>query len=110
MPKTVKQVLAEQKKQAERELAQKQAQPVAVVKPEPPAAVKPEPPAIVGDGWDDTDSADDRVIQGTLIKCVDGHWTDRDKRAIPPSTRLLALATHTVAAALARQPADRNDP
>jgi len=88
MPKTVKQVLAEQKRQAERELAQKQAQPVAVV--------KPEPPAIVGDGWDDTDSIDDRVIQGTLIKCVDGHWTDRDKRAIPPSTRLLALATHTL--------------
>ncbi len=46
------------------------------------------------DGWNDTDSADDRVIQGTLIKCVDGHWTDRDKRAIPSSTRLLALSTH----------------
>ncbi len=46
------------------------------------------------DGWDDADSADDRVIQGTLIKCVDGHWTDRDKRAIPSSTRLLALSTH----------------
>ena len=46
------------------------------------------------DGWDDTDNTDDRVIQGTLIKCVDGRWTDRDKRAIPPGTRLLALSTH----------------
>src|SRR5262245_13875889 len=33
MPKSVKQVLAEQKKQAEQELAQKRAQSVAVVKP-----------------------------------------------------------------------------
>ena len=46
------------------------------------------------DGWDDADGADDRVIQGTLIKCVDGHWTDRDKHAIPAGTRLLALSTH----------------
>ena len=83
-----KQIIAEQNKQAERALAQKQAQSVAVV--------KQEPPAMVSDGWDDTDGADERVIQGTLIKCVDGHWTNRDKNAIPAGTRLLALATHTL--------------
>ena len=48
----------------------------------------------MSDGWDDADGTDDRVIQGTLIKCVDGHWTNRDKNAIPAGTQLLALATH----------------
>ena len=83
-----KQIIAEQNKQAERDLAQKQVQPVAVV--------EQEPIAMVGDGWNDTDGADERVIQGTMIKCVDGHWTDRDKQPIPAGTRLLALATHTL--------------
>ena len=62
------------------------------------------------DGWDDADSADDRVIQGTLIKCVDGHWTDRDKRAIPSSTRLLALIDASVASTVAGRSASRDDP
>ena len=77
-------------KQAERDLAQKPAQSVAIV--------KPEPLTVVTDGWDDTDSADDRVIQGTLIKCVDGHWTNRDKNAIPAGTQLLAVDTPVAAA------------
>lgn len=47
----------------------------------------------VSDGWDDTE-ADDRIIQGTLARCVDGHWTDKDGGALPK--QLLALTTVTV--------------
>jgi hypothetical protein len=45
------------------------------------------------DGWNDVE-LDDRVIQGTLIKCVDGHWSTKDGTA--PPKQLLALATTTV--------------
>jgi hypothetical protein len=34
------------------------------------------------------------LIQGILIKCVDGRWHDRDKLAVP--SKLLALATTTI--------------
>ena len=47
-----------------------------------------------GDGFDDAD-AGDRLIQGTIIKCVDGHWAAKDGTTIPPETRLIALATTT---------------
>jgi hypothetical protein len=33
------------------------------------------------------------LIQGTILRCVDGHWTDRDKTPIPPNTPLMALGT-----------------
>jgi hypothetical protein len=39
-------------------------------------------------------ATDDRIIQGTLIRCVDGRWSDRDKLAVP--SKLLALTTFTV--------------
>jgi hypothetical protein len=45
------------------------------------------------DGWSDIE-VDDRVIQGALAKCVDGHWSTKDG-ATPPK-QLLALATTTV--------------
>jgi hypothetical protein len=45
------------------------------------------------DGWNDVE-VDDRVIQGALIKCVDGHWSTKDGTA--PPKRLLALATTTI--------------
>jgi hypothetical protein len=32
-----------------------------------------------------------RVIQGTILACVDGHWTDRD--GLTPPTELLVLGT-----------------
>lgn len=86
MTRKPKQVIAEQNKQAERDLAQRPAQP--------PAVAKREPIAMEGDGWNDADNTDDRVIQGTLLKCVDGHWTARDQQPIPAGTQLLALATH----------------
>ena len=35
---------------------------------------------------------DDRIIQGEILKCVDGRWSV-DGTAIPPETQLLAIAT-----------------
>jgi hypothetical protein len=49
------------------------------------------PTVIADDGFADG-SADDRLIQGTIIRCVDGRWTTRDGTAFAPETRLLALA------------------
>jgi hypothetical protein len=46
------------------------------------------------DGFDDVDP-NERLIQGPIARCVDGHWTWRDGTAIPPETRWLALATVT---------------
>jgi hypothetical protein len=37
--------------------------------------------------------SDDRIIQGDILKCVDGRWSLRDGTAIPPETLLLAIAT-----------------
>ena len=45
------------------------------------------------DGWSDTEN-DDRIIQGTLVRCVDGHWSDKDGANLPK--QLLALSTITV--------------
>src|SRR5262245_60820436 len=43
-------------------------------------------------GWGDPET-DDRLIQGTLIRCVDGRWTDKDGAA--PPAQLLALGSVT---------------
>jgi hypothetical protein len=50
-------------------------------------------PASYDDGWNDTD-ASERVIQGDLIKCIDGNWSAKDGTAVPK--QLLALATTRV--------------
>ena len=44
------------------------------------------------DGFGDALDAD-RVIQGTILKCVDGHWSDREGVAFPPETKMLAMST-----------------
>ena len=44
------------------------------------------------DGFNDN-TGNDRLIQGTIIRCVDGHWSDRDGLAFPAETKMLALAT-----------------
>ena len=44
------------------------------------------------DGFDDY-SGESRLIQGTILRCNDGHWMDRDKVPLPPDLRLLALKT-----------------
>lgn len=48
-------------------------------------------PAVVpDDGFDNTDSAD-RLIQGSIIRCVDGVWSSRDGSDLPSA--LIGLAT-----------------
>jgi hypothetical protein len=49
---------------------------------------------VAGDGFEiiDNDNAE-RVIQGSIIRCVDGEWTDGDGEPFPPDTKLLVLAT-----------------
>ena len=50
-------------------------------------------PAVVGDGYDDNGDADDRLIQGTIIRCVDGHWSAKDGTMLSSDLRLVALST-----------------
>jgi hypothetical protein len=47
-----------------------------------------------GDGFDDTD-AGDRLIQGVIVRCVDGHWSLKDETPIPADTRFIVLGTTT---------------
>ena len=42
------------------------------------------------------DSNADRTIQGTIIKCIDGRWDDRDGREFPAGTKMLGLGTREV--------------
>jgi hypothetical protein len=49
---------------------------------------------IGADGFDDVDP-NERLIQGPIARCVDGHWSWRDGTAISPDTRWLVLATMT---------------
>jgi hypothetical protein len=49
---------------------------------------------VVGDGFDSvSDGNEQRIIQGSIIRCVDGEWTDGDGVPFPPETQLLVLAT-----------------
>jgi hypothetical protein len=43
--------------------------------------------AVIGDG------ANDRLLQGTIIRCVDGHWSDRDGVVFTPDTQMIVLGT-----------------
>jgi hypothetical protein len=51
-------------------------------------------PAIVGhaDGFDDVDQTD-RLIQGTIIRCVDGVWGAKDGTELPPDKGYVAVGT-----------------
>jgi hypothetical protein len=51
-------------------------------------------PAIVGpgDGFDDVDRTG-RLIQGTIIRCVDGVWSAKDGTELPPDKGFVALDT-----------------
>src|SRR5262245_58546054 len=35
----------------------------------------------------------DRLIQGVIIRCVDGHWSDRDGVSFPTGTQMFVLGT-----------------
>ena len=45
-----------------------------------------------GDGFDDVDQTD-RLIQGTIIRCVDGVWSAKDGTELPPDKGYVALRT-----------------
>jgi hypothetical protein len=49
-------------------------------------------PIQADDGFGDALDAD-RVIQGSIIKCVDGHWSDREGVPFPAETKMLAMST-----------------
>ena len=80
-----KQIIAEQTKQAERDLVQRQARPVAIV--------KPEPLAFATDGWDDTAAeAEARVIRGPLLKFNDWKWSIARRRRRSRSRKAASLS------------------
>ena len=51
-------------------------------------------PAVMGggDGFDDVDQ-NDRLIQGTILRCVDGVWSAKDGTELPPDKCYVALST-----------------
>jgi hypothetical protein len=52
-------------------------------------------PAMQDDGWNDRET-DDRTIQGTSLKCVDGVWTrGKETTPLPSDTELIAISTLT---------------
>jgi hypothetical protein len=76
--RTTEEVLEQQKRDAERE---RQLTPATST-------------AVDADDNFGAPATDDRIIQGVLLRCVDGNWYDRDKRPVP--SKLLALTTFTV--------------
>jgi len=44
------------------------------------------------DGFDDT-NIDDRLIQGTILRCTDGLWGAKDGTPLSPEARFVALTT-----------------
>ena len=48
-------------------------------------------PVMAGSFDDDTDDGRDRLIQGTILACVDGLWAARDESELPP--KLIAIQT-----------------
>jgi hypothetical protein len=63
--------------------------------PAKPSAVnetKNLPATVAGsDGFDDSDEGEQRLIRGTIIRCVDGDWFDKEETKFPLGTQLLAL-------------------
>jgi hypothetical protein len=50
-------------------------------------------PVVADDGFDEADVDSNRIIQGTIIRCVDGVWSDADGMSLAPETTMLALGT-----------------
>jgi hypothetical protein len=53
-------------------------------------------PAPIDNDFDAGGSNVDRTIQGSIIKCIDGRWVDRDGSELPVGTKMLVLATTEV--------------
>jgi hypothetical protein len=49
-------------------------------------------PAIAGNGFDDTDISN-RVVQGTIVKFLDGRWTDRSGLPLPAQLIVLGITS-----------------
>src|SRR4029077_10329421 len=49
-------------------------------------------PVVPDDGFDDA-SSDDRLIQGTVVRCVDGVWSTGDGTKLTPDMQWIALGT-----------------
>ena len=49
-------------------------------------------PAVPDDGFDDT-SSDNRLIQGSVARCVDGVWSTGDGTKLTPDMQWIALGT-----------------
>jgi hypothetical protein len=49
-------------------------------------------PSVPDDGFNDSSSSD-RLIQGTILRCVDGHWSTNEGTALSPALELIALGT-----------------
>jgi hypothetical protein len=47
---------------------------------------------VIDDGFGDGE-ANNRLIQGTILRCVDGQWSTKDGTNFPPGTTLIALGT-----------------
>jgi hypothetical protein len=47
---------------------------------------------VIDDGFGDGEG-NDRLIQGTILRCVDGKWSAKDGTDFPPGTKLIALGT-----------------
>src|SRR5262249_7605188 len=58
----------------------------------------------IADGFDDNTDADNRLIQGTIIACVDGLWNAKDGTSLSQGARYVVLST---AEALQRWEAQR---
>jgi hypothetical protein len=49
-------------------------------------------PITIDNGFDAADRSSDRIIRGTIVRCVDGNWSDADGAKVPAGTQLLAWA------------------
>jgi hypothetical protein len=43
--------------------------------------------------FDDDEDAGKQLLQGTIVRCVDGRWSDKEGSAFPPGTQLIVLGT-----------------
>jgi hypothetical protein len=50
-------------------------------------------PVIIDDGFSEDSEADDRLIQGEILSCVDGQWNYRDGKDVPADKLFIALGT-----------------
>jgi hypothetical protein len=74
-------------------VAEKKAIDEAPAKPVVAQETKNLPATVAGDGFDDSDGGDNRIIRGVIMPCVDGIWSCKDGTEFPPEESFLAMAT-----------------